>query len=157
MSNHAVGKSPLPDLEIRMKTWVFFAILSMIFAGLTSVIAKVGLTGISGEMGLGVRTVFVFMITTAFALAVTPVSSWSLLNAHNYIWLGLSGVTTSLSWIFYYKALKEGTVSTIALIDKGSIVVAILLAWLILHEPITPKTMLGGAFVLAGIAIIALK
>ncbi|MDD5199564.1 MAG: EamA family transporter [Terrimicrobiaceae bacterium] len=140
-----------------MKPWIAFAIVSMIFAGFTSVIAKLGLAGISGELGLAVRTVFVTLIVLAFAFATVPASQLGTLTGANYFWLGLSGITTSLSWIFYYKALKDGEVSTIALIDKGSVVVAVLLAFVILKEQITPRVMVGAAFMLTGILIIARK
>ena len=140
-----------------MKPWVTYAILSMIFAGFTSVIAKLGLAGISGELGLAVRTCFVFVMVLAFASLAVPVSQWSTLTRDNYLWLGLSGLTTSLSWIFYYKALKDGEVSTIALIDKGSMVVAVLLAFFILKEQITIKTLFGGTLMVAGLLIIARK
>jgi len=129
----------------------------MIFAGLTSVIAKIGLSGISGELGLAIRTLFVFVFVLVFAVVVIPHDQLSGLTRHNYIWLGLSALTTSLSWIFYYKALKEGDVSTIALIDKGSMVVAVLLAYFILKEQITGKTLLGGSLMIAGLLIIARK
>jgi len=140
-----------------MKPWVFYAIVSMIFAGVTSVIAKMGLAGISGELGLAVRTVLVFLFIMAFAAFTVPAGSLGTLNQANYLWLGLSAVTTSVSWIFYYKALKDGQVSTIALIDKGSILVAIVLACVILKEQITPKIALGGVLILAGLAVIAKK
>jgi transporter family protein len=140
-----------------MKLWIVFAVISMVFAGLTSVIAKIGLTGISGELGLAVRTVFVFTLILCFTAASVPANQWSALTAHNYWWLGISGVTTSLSWIFYYKALKDGEVSTIALIDKGSIVVAIALAAFVLKEQITWRMAAGGCLILAGIAVIARK
>jgi len=140
-----------------MKPWIIYAIISMIFAGFTSVIAKMGLSGISGELGLAIRTLFVFFFVLAFSAVVIPRDQLSGLTRDNYIWLGLSGVTTTLSWIFYYKALKEGEVSTIALIDKGSMVVAVLLAYFILKEQITGKTLLGGSLMIAGLFIIARK
>lgn len=140
-----------------MKTWVLYAIISMIFAGVTSVIAKMGLVGISGELGLTVRTALVFLFIMAFAVFTVPGTALGSLNQTNYLWLGLSAVTTSLSWIFYYKALKDGQVSTIALIDKGSILVAIVLACVILKEQITLRVALGGLLVLAGLAVIAKK
>jgi transporter family protein len=140
-----------------MKQWVSYAVISMIFAGFTSVIAKMGLAGISGELGLTVRTIFVFFLVLAFAAFAVPYNQWAGLTRSNYLWLGISGITTSLSWIFYYKALKEGQVSTIALIDKGSMVVAILLAFFILKEQITMKTFLGGSLMIVGLIIIARK
>jgi bacterial/archaeal transporter family protein len=140
-----------------MKSWIIFAVISMIFAGFTSVIAKLGLSGISGELGLAVRTCFVFVFVLTFAAFTVPPGQLIHLTRSNYGWLGLSAVTTSLSWIFYYKALKDGEVSTIALIDKGSMVVAVLLAFFILKEQITGKTLLGAALMIAGLLIIARK
>lgn len=140
-----------------MKPWVFHAVLAMLFAGLTSVIAKMGLAGISGELGVAIRTVFVFLIVTGFAVLTVPASAVGGLTTANLFWLGLSGLTTSLSWIFYYKALKAGDVATIALIDKGSILIAIVLAWLLLKEQITLRLIAGGLLILAGLVIVARK
>lgn len=140
-----------------MKTWVVFALLSMVFAGFTSVIAKMGLQGISGELGLAVRTVVVFALVMAFAAVVVPMSDVATLTRTNILWLALSGLTTTLSWVFYYKALQAGDVSTVALIDKGSVVVALVLAAVILKEHIPPRTILGAALMVAGLLLIARK
>ncbi len=138
-----------------MERWVVYAFLSMFFAGFTAVIAKHGMVGISSELGLTVRTIFVFVFVVMFALyAVTP-SEFNGLRKDNYLWLGLSGVATALSWVFYYKALKLGDVATVALIDKGSVLVAIFLAWLILKEAITLRVIIGASMVFLGLLIIA--
>jgi transporter family protein len=138
-----------------MERWVAYAFFSMAFAGFTSVIAKLGLTGISGDLGLAIRTCFVFVFVLLFASVVVPVSQLETLTWKNFFWLGLSGVTTAASWIFYYKAIKLGDVSTVALIDKGSVVVALLLAWWILHEALTPAKLAGGALIAVGMLVIA--
>lgn len=138
-----------------MDRWVLYAIASMIFAGFTSVIAKKGLAGISGELGLAVRTWFVFGLVTLFAAWAGVSADLRLLTRNNLLWLGLSGVTTAASWVFYYKAIKEGEVSTVALIDKGSFLVAVLMAWLVLNERITGRTLLGSALILAGLVVVA--
>jgi len=140
-----------------MERWILYAFVSMFFAGFTSVIAKQGLVGISAELGLTIRTIFVFFFVTLFAMMAVTSSELSLLRKENFIWLGLSGVTTALSWIFYYKALKLGDVATVALIDKGSVIVAIFLAWLILKEIITLRIILGACFMLLGLIIITKK
>ena len=136
-----------------MERWVLYAIVSMAFAGVTSVIAKQGLMGISGELGLAVRTCFVFAFVGLFAAFAVSRNELAALTKSNYFWLGLSGVTTAVSWVFYYKALKLGEVSTVALIDKGSFVVAVLLAWLVLGEKATLRTAVAGVLVLAGLLI----
>ncbi|PNY82822.1 EamA family transporter [Deinococcus koreensis] len=138
-----------------MTSWVQYAVISMVFAGFTSVIAKQGLSGISGELGLTVRTVFVFIFVLAFALLFVSRREFAGLQARNYLWLGASGLTTALSWIFYYKALKAGDVATVALIDKGSVVVAMILAALVLREQITPRMILGAALIVGGLLVIA--
>lgn len=140
-----------------MERWVLYAVISACFAGLTSVVAKQGLAGISPEMGLTIRTMFVCIFVLLFAtLAISPTELKSLQKV-NYFWLGLSGATTVASWIFYYKALKVGDVATVALIDKGSVVIAILLAWWLLKEVITLRIAIGALLVIAGLIVIAKK
>lgn len=140
-----------------MERWVWFALISMLFAGFTSVIAKQGLNGITGELGLVVRTAFVAIVVFGFAILTVPRAEIGTIAPANLLWLGLSGVTTTLSWIFYYQALKMGEVSTIALIDKGSFVVAVVLAWLMLGERITLRVAVGSLLILAGLVIVARK
>jgi bacterial/archaeal transporter family protein len=138
-----------------MEKWILYAFISMIFAGFTSVIAKLGLTGISGDLGLTIRTCFVFVFVLVFAAVVVPSSELNALTGRNLLWLGLSGITTACSWVFYYRAIKLGEVSTVALIDKGSVVVALLLAWWVLGEGITTAKLLGGGLIVAGMFVIA--
>lgn len=140
-----------------MQRWVLYAILSACFAGFTAVIAKKGLIGISSELGLTIRTLFVCIFVIIFALFVVPPAEVKSLQKVNYIWLGLSGVATAGSWIFYYKALKVGDVATVALIDKGSVVIAILLAWWLLKEAISLQTALGALLIVAGLFVMAKK
>ncbi|MFH4267886.1 EamA family transporter, partial [Acinetobacter baumannii] len=93
----------------------------------------------------------------AFAVFSVSTHEFTAVSYKNLFWLGLSGITTALSWVYYYKALKLGDVSTIALIDKGSAVVAILLAWLILKEVITVRMIMGAACIVLGLFIISKK
>ncbi len=140
-----------------MERWIIYAIISMLFAGFTSVVAKQGLLGISAELGLTIRTIFVCLFVLIFAaLAVDPVEIKSLQKV-NYVWLAISAITTAGSWIFYYKALKVGDVATVALIDKGSVVIAILLAWWLLKEAITLRLVIGALLIVAGLFVIAKK
>ena len=138
-----------------MEKWIVYAFVSMVFAGFTSVIAKLGLTGISGDLGLTIRTCFVFVFVLMFAAVVVPSNELNALTGRNLLWLGLSGVTTACSWVFYYRAIKLGEVSTVALIDKGSVVVALLLAWWVLGEGITTAKLLGGGLIVVGLLVIA--
>lgn len=140
-----------------MERWVTYAFISMFFAGFTSVIAKQGLNGISAELGITLRTIFVFFFVLLFAAITVPASEIRSVQKMNYVWLGLSSFTTALSWIYYYKALKLGDVATVALIDKGSVVIAILLAWILLKEAMTFRLMVGATLIVMGLLIIAKK
>ena len=140
-----------------MERWILYAIISMLFAGFTSVVAKQGLSGISAELGLTIRTLFVCSFILLFALLAVKFEEIKTLQKVNFVWLGLSGITTAVSWIFYYKALKVGDVATVALIDKGSVVIAMILAWALLKEVITLRMLWGAAFILVGLIIIAKK
>jgi bacterial/archaeal transporter family protein len=140
-----------------MQNWIILAILSMFFAGLTSVIAKLGLKGISADLGLAVRTVIVFIFVTLNFFVWQNVKQIGQLTKSNLLFLGISGITTSLSWIFYYRAIKIGNVSQVALIDKGSILITLLLSFTLLKEPVTPKIMIGAGLILAGLIVLAMK
>ncbi len=140
-----------------MERWILYAIISMCFAGFTSVVAKQGLAGISAELGLTVRTIFVCLFVLVFAAMAVDPAEIKTLQRVNFTWLALSAITTAGSWIFYYKALKIGDVATVALIDKGSVVIAILLAWWLLKEAITLRLLLGAALIVAGLFVIAKK
>lgn len=140
-----------------MEKWMTYAFISMFFAGFTSVIAKMGLSGISGELGLTIRTLFVCGFVLLFAAWAVPLQQITNVSPRNLLWLGASGITTALSWIFYYKALKNGNVATVALIDKGSVVIAMLLAWLVLREVITIRMIAGAGLIVAGLLVIARK
>lgn len=140
-----------------MEKWLLYALISMVFAGMTSVVAKMGLAGIGAELGLAVRTCFVFAFVMLFAAVTVPATSVGNLSTSNYFWLAVSGVTTAASWVFYYKALKLGDVALVALIDKGSVLIAILLAWVVLKEQITLRTMAGAALMIAGLLLVAKK
>ncbi len=130
----------------------------MLFAGMTSVIAKFGMKNLSSDVALSIRTVVVFVIvvTNAFFLndAFTEIKNSP---KSNLVFLAISGITTSLSWIFYYRAMKVGQVSYVVSIDKASIVVALLLSFLILKEPLTAKVLTGAAFILTGMLILIWK
>ncbi len=136
---------------------ILFALLAMLFAGLTSVIAKLGLKNVSGDAGLAVRTIVVFALVWLNAIGFRHIRELKLLSLSDLGFLALSGLTTSLSWIFYYKAIKIGHVSEVALIDKASILITLLLSFLILKEPLTARTLLGGSLILAGLAVLILK
>jgi len=140
-----------------MKTYQVFALLSMFFAGLTAVIAKMGLKNIAADTGLAVRTSFVFVFVWLNLFAFNSVKDFSNLTTKDVSFLGFSALTTSISWIFYYKAIKIGNVSEVALIDKASIIITLLLSVLLLNEQFTWKIALGASLILSGLLILAWK
>lgn len=129
----------------------------MIFAGLTSVIAKAGLKTVSGDTGLAIRTTFVFVLIWLNIFVFNNIKDFSNLTRKDIILLGFSGVTTTLSWIFYYKAVKIGNVSEVALIDKASIVITLLLSFVFLNEQFTLKIAVGGLMVIGGLLVLTMK
>ncbi len=140
-----------------MKQHQIFAIISMIFAGLTSVIAKAGLKNVASDTGLAVRTSFVFFLIWINILAFNNTKDFANLCKSDILLLGVSGFTTAISWVFYYRAMKVGNVSEIALIDKASIIITLALSFFFLNEQFTWKIALGGLMIIGGILILTLK
>ena len=140
-----------------MDRTILFALISMVFAGLTSVLAKYGMKNVSGDTALVVRTSLIFGLVWLNAFAFRHVQSLNLLTRKDYLFLGLSGVTTFLSWLFYYRAMKDGNVSVVATIDKASIVVTLLLSFWILKEPFTWRLAAGASLILAGLVVLVWK
>jgi bacterial/archaeal transporter family protein len=140
-----------------MPNWVLYALASMFFAGLTSVIAKFGLKNVPSDLALAIRTTAVFVIIWINALAFRYTTQISNFTKRDILFLCISGLTTSLSWIFYYRAIKIGNVSVVASIDKASLVITILLAFFFLKEPITPKVLLGAGLITAGTLVLVFQ
>lgn len=140
-----------------METWILYAILSMIFAGLTSVLAKYGLQNINPDLGLGIRTTTIFFIITAINIIGARYKEIPLLTGKQTMLLVVSGITTTLSWLFYYRAMKDGLVSYVAAIDKASIVITLALSFIFLKEPATPKVLVGGGLIFMGMIVLVWK
>jgi transporter family protein len=141
-----------------MERWTLFALISMLFAGATSVIARFGMRDLSSDVALAFRTVIVFIIIGINAFVFhRAYSDLKATSVSNLVFLGISGVTTAMSWIFYYKAIKEGPLSYVAAIDKASLVVTIILSFLLLKEPVTAKVLLGAGLILAGTVMLTWK
>ncbi len=137
--------------------WIVYALLSMFFAGLTSVAAKMGLKNVSGDVGLALRTSVVFALVWLNALAFHNMQQASQLTKKDIVFLVISGITTTLSWIFYYRAIKEGNVSVVASIDKASLIVTILLAFWFLKEPLTARMLVASGLILSGTLLLIFK
>jgi bacterial/archaeal transporter family protein len=130
--------------------WRSYALLSALFAGLTAVLAKVGLKGVSGNIATAIRTVVILLISWGIVLAAGEVHQLKELSRKNLLFIALSGVATGLSWIFYFKALELGPVSKVAPIDKLSVAIAILLSILFLKEQLDWKTAVGALLIISG-------
>ncbi len=140
-----------------MERWIIYAIISMFFAGLTSVIAKYGMKNVSGDTALVVRTSMVFLLVWLNAFVFRHLGNLSLLTRKDILFLCISGLTTTVSWVFYYRAMKEGTVSVVATIDKASIVVTLLLSFIILKEPFTWQVGVAATLITSGLLILIYK
>lgn len=130
--------------------WKYYAILAAIFASLTAIFAKIGITGVNSNLATAIRTCIVLLITWGIVLASGEISGIKELNKNNWAFLILSGAATGLSWLFYFKALQLGDASKVAPIDKLSVVFTILLSWLILKEPFSWKVLIGGCLIMGG-------
>lgn len=118
--------------------WLIFALFSAFFAGITTVLSKVGIKNIDSDLGTAIRTIVVFIFAWLMVFVVNVQGGISDINARTYIFLVLSGVATGASWLCYFKALKTGDVNKVAPIDKSSTILTMILAFLFLHESLTP-------------------
>ena len=124
------------------------------------VLAKSGMKNLGPDVSLALRTCVIFTLVIANALLLTggrPLTAVREATPRDLTLLALSGVTAALSWIFYFRAMQSGTVSLVALVDKGSILITLLLSFWLLHEPFTPKIALGSTLILSGIGVLTWK
>ncbi|MDD6782602.1 MAG: EamA family transporter [Bacteroidales bacterium] len=133
--------------------WRLYAILSALFAALTSIFAKVGLQDINSDLATAIRTTIILLLTWGIVLFGHKAQGISDITWHTWLFLILSGISTGLSWLFYFKALQTGDVSRVAPIDKLSIVITILLAFLFLHEKITLRVLIGSLLISGGVLL----
>lgn len=136
--------------------WLTLALLSAVFAALTSILAKIGIEGVDSNLGTAIRTLVVFFMACGMAYLTGAKMHLTDISARTWIFLVLSGLATGASWLCYFKALQLGDVSKVAPIDKMSIVFTIIMAVIFLHEPLTLKVAAGSALIAAGTLIMAL-
>lgn len=136
--------------------WAIFAILSAIFAALTSILAKVGIEGINSNLATAVRTIVVVLMAWFMVFATGNQNGIVDISKKSWLFLILSGLATGASWLCYYKALQLGEVSKVVPIDKLSIVITIILAFIFLGEQITLKTLIGCCLIVAGTFVMIL-
>ena len=136
--------------------WVIFAILSAIFAALTSILAKIGIEGVNSNLATAVRTIVVVLMAWFMVFITGNQNGIVDINKKSWIFLILSGLATGASWLCYYKALQLGEASKVVPIDKLSIVITIILAFIFLGEQITLKTLIGCCLIVTGTFIMIL-
>jgi transporter family protein len=134
--------------------WFVWALLSAFFAGITAILAKIGVQNVSSNLATAIRTVVILIFAWAVALS-TKHETISSIGTRTWLFLILSGIATGLSWLCYFRALQIGEASRVAPVDKLSVVIAIALAAMFLHEHLTWHHWLGGFLILAGAVVLA--
>ncbi|GHV56643.1 membrane protein [Spirochaetia bacterium] len=130
--------------------WITYALLSALFAALTSILAKVGIADINSNLAMAIRTIVVLIMSWAVVFATGKQNDIGNIGHKNLLFLVLSGIATGLSWLCYYKALQTGKASKAIPIDKFSLVIGMVLAFIVLRETVTIKVVVGGVLITAG-------
>ena len=136
--------------------WFVFALLSAIFAALTSILAKIGIDGVNSNLATAVRTVVVVIMAWGMVFLTHTQNDLSEISRKSWIFLVLSGLATGASWLCYYKALQIGDASKVVPVDKLSVVITLVLAFIFLHEEFTAKSLIGCVLMGAGTLIMAI-
>lgn len=136
-------------------TWLVWALLSAVFAAMTALLAKVGVSGIDSNLATAIRTTVVFVFAWAVAIALEKHDAIALIGRRSWVFLLLSGLCTGLSWICYFRALQLGPASSVAPLDKLSVVLVIVFAWLFLGEHLNLLKVVGGSLIAVGAILIA--
>ena len=137
--------------------WKVYAILSALFAALTAIFAKVGVKDVNSDLATAVRTSVILVLTWGIVLFGQHVSEIREVSKNTWLFLILSGVATGLSWLFYFKAIQLGDVARVAPIDKLSVVITILLAFIFLHEQVNLRVVIGALLITAGSVLMLMK
>lgn len=130
--------------------WLVFALLSAVFAALTSILAKIGIDGVNSNLATAIRTTVVLVTAWAMVFITGTANGIYAINKKSMSFLILSGLATGISWLCYYKALQLGDASKVVPIDKLSVVITLILAFLFLHESFTLKTLFGCIMITIG-------
>ena len=136
--------------------WLILALLSAVFAALTSILAKVGIEGVNSNLATAIRTGVVLLMSWGMVFLTNAQGGISSISQKSWLFLILSGLATGASWLCYYKAIQIGEVSKVVPIDKLSVVITLALAFLFLHENFTMKSAVGSLLLLAGTLVMVL-
>ena len=143
-------------MNLNSLPWWGFALLSALFAALTTIFAKVGIQNISSNVATAIRTVVILAIAWAIVFSTGEAGTIGAISQRAWVMLVLSGIATGLSWLCYFKALQLGQASSVAPIDKSSLVMILVLSAIFLGEPLTWKAVLGAGLVTAGTLVFIL-
>lgn len=136
--------------------WALFAVLSAVFAALTSILAKIGIEGVNSNLATAIRTVVVVAMAWGMVFLTNTQNGITLISRKSWVFLILSGLATGASWLCYYRALQLGEASKVVPIDKLSVVITLVLAFVFLHESFTGKSLIGAALITAGTLVMVL-
>lgn len=136
--------------------WLVFALLSAVFAALTSILAKIGIGSVSSHLATAIRTVVVVLMSWLMVFITNSQGQITQIDKKSWLFLILSGLATGASWLCYYKALQIGSVSKVVPIDKLSVVISLVLAFVFLHEQFTLKSLIGCILIAAGTLLMAI-
>lgn len=136
--------------------WVVYALLSALFAASTSILAKIGINGVDSNLATAIRTVVVLVMAWGLVFMTGVQKQISNIGARSWLFLVLSGIATGLSWLFYYRALQMGDASRVVPIDKSSVVISMVLAFIVLKEQLTWQAIVGGLLITAGTFVLIL-
>lgn len=136
--------------------WFLFASLSAVFAALTSILAKVGIEGVNSNLATAIRTSIVLLMSWGMVFLTNTLGGISEISKKSWLFLIMSGLATGASWLCYYKALQMGNVSKVVPIDKMSVVITLVLAFLFLHEQFKVKSLIGCVLIALGTLVMVL-
>lgn len=136
--------------------WFVLALLSAVFAALTSILAKIGIDGVNSNLATAIRTVVVLVMAWGMVFLTNAQNGIAEIGKKSWLFLILSGLATGASWLCYYKALQMGDASKVVPIDKLSVVITLILAFVFLHEEFTAKSAIGAVLITVGTLIMVL-
>lgn len=145
-----IAKKEVKDGKPHSKAWLVYAFLSAVFASLTSIFGKIGVENVESNLGTAIRTIVVLVMAWVMVFVTGEQKGIRSIGKKSWVFLFLSGITTGLSWLCYYRALQDGPASVVVPIDKLSILVTIVFSWIVLKEKLTPKAAVGLVLILAG-------
>lgn len=137
--------------------WKYYALLSAFFAALTAIFAKIGVRDINSNLATAIRTTFILLLTWGIVYFSGKMGEIKDISRHTWCFLLLSGLATGMSWLFYFKAMQSGDVSRVVSVDKLSVVITIMLAFVFLKEPVSIKVVVGALLITAGSIVMLWK